>query len=168
VASEAVTLAGLSLEWKQDGSTLRMLVYSLKGATLPAGDKPIASVYGPTPRAIEVDLADAQGRTLEADVRRTGVRPEGFRLAQNHPNPFNPATEIRFTLLRQAEVRLTVFNLLGRVVGTPLERTLLPAGEYSYNWLARDQHGMDLPSGVYMYRLEVDDGFETRKMLLLR
>jgi len=169
IPSSLVQSSGLTLEWEQQESTLRILLYSLKGAHLPALDGPIAFVKGGvTVKELSADLSDDRGRTLGAEVHKSIVRPDVFRLGQNYPNPFNPETEIRFTLNRQAAVRLTVFNLLGRPVATLVDGQTLVGGEYVYRWLARDEWGKDLPSGVYMYRLDADDVSETRKMLLLR
>jgi immune inhibitor A len=98
----------------------------------------------------------------------SGVRPEGFALAVNYPNPFNPTTTIEFT--REggiARVRLVVYNLLGQHV------RLLAAGEFGpgvhrLSWDGRDEAGRPVGSGVYFYRLESDGFSETRKMLLLK
>jgi hypothetical protein len=85
-----------------------------------------------------------------------------FSLAQNYPNPFNPQTEIAYTLPRNQAVSLKVFDLLGREVTTLFSGTQT-AGEHRASF-----NGRDLPSGVYVYRLEVGEISQTRKMLLLK
>ncbi len=95
--------------------------------------------------------------------------PSGFRLLPNFPNPFNPATEIRYTLGTRANVELVVVDLLGRRVETLAEGVVEP-GEHSARWNASSR-----PSGVYYCRLRVSAvdgmrvlGTDVRKMLLVR
>jgi hypothetical protein len=85
-----------------------------------------------------------------------------FRLSPNYPNPFNPTTTIEFDLPKKSEVSLKIFNILGEEVATLLSASLL-AGSYQYEWDASN-----LASGVYLYRLQVGDYVETRKMILMR
>ena len=88
--------------------------------------------------------------------------PEAFVLDQNYPNPFNPTTAIRFGLPTPAQVRLEVFDLLGRQVDVLVDRALTE-GAHRVFWQPRD-----LPSGIYFYRLQADDFTETKSMLLVR
>ena len=89
--------------------------------------------------------------------------PSEFRLAQNYPNPFNPSTTIRFALPRESEVTLGIYDLLGREIATLVNETL-PAGEYEFTFEANG-----LPSGVYVYRMHTNHGFEqTRRLTLLK
>ena len=85
-----------------------------------------------------------------------------FKLRQNYPNPFNPRTDITYIIPEQTHVKLTVFDLLGRVV-TDLVDEEKPAGEYNVEW---DASG--LSSGIYFYRLRSDDFVKTKKMVLLK
>jgi len=93
--------------------------------------------------------------------------PETFALGQNFPNPFNPETQIGFSLARASHVRLDIINLLGRTVRT-LADEQLSAGRWQVLWDARDDRGVAVSSGVYFYRLRTDERTLTRKMLLLR
>lgn len=95
------------------------------------------------------------------------VLPSAFTLDQNFPNPFNPSTEIRYTLARSSDVRLEIFNVLGQSV----RRFVLGdqrAGTYQISWDGRDNSGRAMPSGVYFYRIQASDYSESKKMLLLR
>ena len=94
--------------------------------------------------------------------------PAAFYLAPNHPNPFNPATMLRFGLPRQASVTLRIFDVLGREVATPLADVTLPAGEHRLRWEGRGADGRPLPSGVYLARLEALGQIATRSMLLVK
>ena len=85
-----------------------------------------------------------------------------FALHQNHPNPFNPATRIRYTLSERCHARLIVYDVLGRHVATLVDE-VQGAGEKNVSWNAGN-----LSSGVYFYRLEAGDFVSTRKMILMR
>ena len=88
--------------------------------------------------------------------------PAEYTLSQNYPNPFNPTTAINYSVIRTGNVKLSVYNLLGQKIST-LVNSIKNPGSYSIVWNA-----VDLPSGVYVYRLEVDNVVKTRKMTLLR
>jgi len=94
------------------------------------------------------------------------VLPTEFSLAQNYPNPFNPETTIPFALPVRANVKLSVFDLLGREVAT-LVNGMMDAGSHAVNWNASD-----LSSGVYFYRLDAQAGEasfnSTRKVVLMK
>ena len=92
-----------------------------------------------------------------------------FQLEQNYPNPFNPVTTIAFTLSDAfpQPVLLQVFDLLGREVITLVHRRM-PAGRHRVVWDGRDGRGRPVPSGVYIYRLQVGAQSQSRKMILNR
>ena len=90
------------------------------------------------------------------------ARPQRFELFQNYPNPFNPDTEIGFTLAAPADVRLDVFDVLGRHVAR-LNDGPMSAGSHEVRW---DATGA--AAGMYFYRLRVDGEVQTRKMVLLK
>ena len=89
-------------------------------------------------------------------------------LSQNHPNPFNPSTEIHFGLPRTTVVTLRIFDLSGRNVRTLIVQEEHPAGWHSVSWDGRDQTGKRLASDVYFYKLEAGPNSETKKMTLLK
>lgn len=90
-----------------------------------------------------------------------GTAERAFGLA-NHPNPFNPSTEIRFELPEAASVRLAVYDLQGREVARLLDGRL-GAGPHAATFTADG-----LPTGPYLYRLEVGSATETGRMLLVK
>ena len=94
--------------------------------------------------------------------------PNKFELRQNYPNPFNPATKITYTLARNAEVKLTVYNLAGQLVRTLVNRERQSAGVYTIVWEGKDEGGSPLASGVYLYRIDAGGFVDFRKMILLR
>lgn len=85
-----------------------------------------------------------------------------FKLAQNYPNPFNPSTTIKFNIPRTTEVTLEVFNNLGQRVST-LVNGRMTAGDHEVVF-----EGSDLSSGIYFYRLTVDNVSQKRKMVLMK
>ena len=93
--------------------------------------------------------------------------PGSYRLRQNYPNPFNPSTTIGFDIPSSGQVRLTVFDLLGRNVRTLLDDYRDP-GSYQVNWDGRSDSGLPVVSGTYLFRLEAGTFHSSRKMLLLR
>ncbi len=105
---------------------------------------------------------------VESDLTAVGPLPaRGFDLAANYPNPFNPSTQIRFDLARAAQVKLTIFDLHGRLVRRLLDEQRA-AGSHEVRWDGRNDAGRDMPSDSYLYRLNVDGMAAQRKMLLLR
>ncbi len=85
-----------------------------------------------------------------------------YRLDQNYPNPFNPATSISFTLLKQEQAKLTVYDVIGNEVATLVNGTL-PAGINTFTFDA-----VNLSSGTYIYKLETESFVQARKMVLLK
>jgi predicted outer membrane repeat protein len=99
---------------------------------------------------------------IETDYGSTKNPPNQFQLFQNYPNPFNPTTNISFEISNSADVRLDIYDILGRHVAN-LVNERLPAGEYKYSWKPEN-----LPSGIYYYQLQAGDFQEVKKMILLK
>ena len=95
-------------------------------------------------------------------VRRETEVPHQFRLGQNYPNPFNPSTVIEFDIARPGFVRLRVYDILGRTVGTLVNESVAP-GRYAIPFDAGRLSG-----GIYYYRLEADGVSAVKKMVLSR
>jgi len=83
-----------------------------------------------------------------------------------NPNPFNPRTEIRFDLHEAAPARLCVYDLTGCRLAV-LHAGVLPAGEHTVTWQARDDRGRALGSGVYLLRLSAGGESSVTKLVLL-
>ncbi len=88
--------------------------------------------------------------------------PDVFRLHQNYPNPFNPETVIKFDLVKPSQAILKVYDLTGREVAVLVNRKLEP-GTYLYTFTAGN-----LPSGVYLYRLNADGNSISKRMVLVK
>jgi hypothetical protein len=93
----------------------------------------------------------------DSDIVETGTMLKG-----NYPNPFNPVTEISFSLVNSGDVKVEIFNVMGQKVATVVDG-FMEAGQHTVLWDASD-----FSSGVYFYRLTAGDLVETRKMMLLK
>ncbi len=95
-----------------------------------------------------------------------------YELMQNYPNPFNPSTNIRYTLGHSGHVTLDIYNVLGQRVRS-LRNEFQPIGTYSAEWDGRNDSGLPLSTGVYLYRVRVSSNNETvftrtNKMILMK
>ena len=99
--------------------------------------------------------------------------PADFSLDQNYPNPFNPTTQIEYGLPVDGQVKLTVYDLLGQEGRSLISGLDQSAGYHNIMWDARDNRGLAVSAGVYIYRLTArgEDGKKfsrTKKMVLLK
>jgi hypothetical protein len=111
---------------------------------------------------------------LDSDIEKLILRksqsttiPQKFVLHSAYPNPFNPITSLRYDLPEQAQVTLTIYDLMGRVV-TQLVNTIQEGGYKSVQWNATDMHGRVVSAGVYLYQIRAGEFVQTRKMVLLK
>ncbi len=95
------------------------------------------------------------------------VAPAVTRLETASPNPFNPATTIRFELRQAGPVRLEIYDVAGRNLKT-LVADVKAAGPHSVTWRGDDHQGRTLPSGVYFARLTADGKVQTTKLLMMK
>ena len=103
-----------------------------------------------------------KGTYMTTDAAGISHLPLKFNLSQNYPNPFNPSTKIAFTIPQTAFVNLTVYDILGREV-TTLVNEEKHAGNYRIEFKTEN-----LPSGIYLYKLQAGNLIETKKMILLK
>jgi len=112
------------------------------------------------------EVRDSYGREVSARVlsleETLAELPQEFSLGQNYPNPFNPATTIRYELPQRADVRLEVYDILGRRVALLVDGTQT-TGRYEVRFDASR-----FASGTYLYRLIAGDYVEVRKMMLIK
>ncbi|MBN1634284.1 MAG: T9SS type A sorting domain-containing protein [Ignavibacteria bacterium] len=104
--------------------------------------------------------------TILTSVEITGSgTADRFELLQNYPNPFNSATNIKFKILNPGNALIKMYDISGRLVGE-LFNGYLQAGEYNMKFNAGN-----LPSGIYLYRLSVNNGrsyFDVKKMIIIK
>ncbi|MCX7878677.1 MAG: T9SS type A sorting domain-containing protein, partial [Ignavibacteria bacterium] len=95
-------------------------------------------------------------------VKTGGNIPDRFNLFQNYPNPFNPETKIKFQVPELSNIKIIVFDLLGREVESLVNEKLTP-GTYEVNWNAEE-----VPSGVYFCRMMTENYSQTIKLALIK
>jgi len=93
--------------------------------------------------------------------------PRAYALEPNFPNPFNPVTTIEFAVPEPAQVRLDIYNVLGRRVARLIDAPM-QAGFHERTWDGRTADGAPAPSGIYFYRLRAGAFSATRKMIMLK
>ncbi len=159
------TAAQLELVYSGTENGLKIGLCDLNGVeTLRAGEYELLSIDG----AYEVTgalLSDLEHRTVVPVINGSAKEaplPGDFALYQNHPNPFNPITEIGFYLPTASRARLEIYNIMGQKVATLVDSEL-SMGEHSFSF-----DGGSVASGVYFYRLETATGSQTRKMVLMK
>ena len=112
-----------------------------------------------TADALPFEQAPSYATSNETETEVAGE----FRLEQNYPNPFNPTTNISFALPNAANVRLTVYNVLGQQVATLINGKTMTSGTHA---VAFDASA--LSSGMYIYRLEAGNFVSTKRMMLIK
>ncbi|MFC1570055.1 FlgD immunoglobulin-like domain containing protein, partial [bacterium] len=100
-------------------------------------------------------------------IQKTDIVPLTYQLHQNHPNPFNPTTQIQYDLPKASEVHLVVYDMLGKEVVLLLQQKQ-SAGRYQVTWNGKDGFGQQVSSGIYIYQLQARSFQQVRKMLLVR
>ena len=142
--------------------------YYLIRAVDPATDAVVAS-WGSVPinGGKQITMSLPVGGKVEVLSQSKLGAPKLPRLFGNFPNPFNPATEIRYDLYGPTDVTLAVYNELGQQVRM-LVRDQQPVGNYWVEWDGRDDAGRAVSSGVYFYRLKAGNEVQTRRMMMLK
>ena len=131
----------------------------------------ISGVSGGEKMRLYVAVVDSSGRRFQSDLQSYTITnvathanepPDQFQILQNYPNPFNPSTNISYSVPELTNVRIVVFDQLGREIQTLVDRKL-QAGVYDVRF-----DGDGLASGLYFYRIQAGNFNQTKKMLLLR
>ena len=107
--------------------------------------------------------------TIITSVNSKENTPNKFSLNQNYPNPFNPTTTIKYSVggAGATNVKLIIYNILGQRVRTLVNDTKSP-GQYSAIWNGRNDSGIEVSSGIYLYWFKARDFMETKKMIFLK
>jgi hypothetical protein len=133
------------------------------GNNIPAALRIQSDIQG---LELEHNLLGLIGSSRSKSRDRIAV-PASYKLYQNHPNPFNPITDIRFDLPEKVRVELIIFNTLGQKVATLVD-DVRPAGAYQIQWDSKNASGVPVSTGMYIYQLKAGNFTSTKKMLLLR
>jgi hypothetical protein len=114
------------------------------------------------PEVLQAWNSDLSGCGIVGVQNNNNNTPSAYNLSQNYPNPFNPSTKISFALPKAGNVKMVVFDLLGREVATVVNE-FRTAGNHTV-----DFNAASLASGVYFYKIEAGDFTATKKMLLIK
>jgi polyhydroxybutyrate depolymerase len=167
------------MTYKDSSNTVRVVFYKVinGGHTWPGGDAEYFKSHplGPVGKLSSDINANEEiwnfFRNFKVagtnEVKNDSKTPVGYKLFQNYPNPFNSETKISYKLQRQTYVSLQIYNMLGQLVKTLVDKNL-PAGSYSFCWNGTDELGRDVTSGVYLYHLRTETFIDSGKMILLR
>jgi hypothetical protein len=113
-------------------------------------------------------VTDQAGCELQVDPQiDLSTTPTKVALHDNYPNPFNPSTTIRFDVPEASDVRLAVYDVMGRKVKTLLAGNV-EAGSHEVTWDGTDAAGGAVASGIYLYRFETGSLSRTKQMILLK
>ncbi len=140
------------------------------GDTLRVGDilDYVQGVFTFSFGSYKIELRDANDiGTVTGVNENPPTYPLTFNLEQNFPNPFNPETRIAFSVPKTSHVKVVIYNALGQMVRTLIDRNVEP-GHHILNWDGRNDAGQLVPSGVYFYRMKAGDYIALKKMLLVK
>lgn len=149
-----------------DWSAVTSSVVSLD-ANGGTASKTYALVYGSSLAELQdnVDAANAALNPLSPVSDDTPIKL--FELAQNHPNPFNPVTSIKYSVAQAGHVELAIYDLSGRKIRTLVSESRV-AGKHAVTWDGTDAAGNGVPSGMYFYRYISGGESVARKMTLVK
>lgn len=108
------------------------------------------------------------GESEKVNLVLNNLIPTEFILGNNFPNPFNPATTIQVSVPNTSDIKLIVYNILGQEIRVLFEGISAP-GNHWFEWNGKDQQGLSVPSGVYIYTLRTSTGFNiSKKMVVMK
>jgi FlgD Ig-like domain len=152
---------GFALQTDTLYSTSNIEMNHIGPVVLPgADDGPRLTIYWRYVTDIITDVDDDEGES-------GSTLPESFVVHQNFPNPFNPTTEISYSLPVKAEVTIEIYNVLGQQVRV-FDQGKQSAGTHSVTWDATDDRGNSVASGMYFYKVSAGDFTASKKMMLLK
>ncbi|KAA3606207.1 MAG: T9SS C-terminal target domain-containing protein [Calditrichaeota bacterium] len=166
----------------EEGSYIEIASWETDEELVGAGNSSSTNDYSFTDRTVRANTSyiyrlsdvDIEGnvkvhnKTVEVITStQIDVIPERYYLAQNHPNPFNPSTSIEFGVKEEGKVTLEIYNVKGQLINT-LANTDFQAGNHSVVWNGTDNANKAVSSGIYFYKLSVNDYSEVKKMTFLK
>ena len=116
---------------------------------------------------VHIPESERSGESTIGVSAGQAVKHTNFILGQNYPNPFNQGTHISYQLSKADYVLLSIYDLTGKKVMTMVNERQ-PKGSYILKWNSTDNDGNVVSSGIYFYRIQIDNVIKTRKMLLAK
>jgi hypothetical protein len=162
----AKTIDSTLILWLDDGYHPQLIGSYMAACVFYAkffNESPIGLSYtaGISPETAAFLQTCASQAALGID-NETESNPDLFELSQNYPNPFNSSTNIAYALSQPGNVKLSIYDILGRKIAGLVDRNQA-AGRYSINWKAAD-----IPTGIYFLRINGDGYSKTRKMVVVK
>ena len=147
-------------------------------SVVEAGDRLKVSLYDESGRVVSgpfqrtVTTSDIRNAFLSLQLKVGDIQPQDTLLAQNFPNPFNPETWIPYQLSKATEVKISIYDVSGRLVRS-LDLGWQPVGSYmtpssAAYWDGKNAVGERVASGIYFYTLQTADFTATRRMVILK
>jgi fibronectin type 3 domain-containing protein len=131
---------------------------------VPTGDYTyhVTAIYSDT-----YESAASNQVTVQHTDAPTPLVPTVTALSGNYPNPFNPSTDVKFSLKEAADVQIDIFNIKGEKVKT-LVNDHMEAAYHSVTWNGNDDQGRTVGSGIYFYKMRAGKYTSTKKMILMK
>ncbi len=148
---------------------LTLGMFDMEGeVSMAAGNRELVRIKGEG-HLLSATAADVNNTAIAASIvhRKDHSLPTDFALIQNYPNPFNGYTAISFSLAKQSDVVLEIFDITGRSV-TVLVDASMAAGDHAVSWDGTAADGTATASGVYFYKLTANGQTDSRKMMYLK
>jgi len=155
-----LSLIKVSIEGNIEFSTVLRNGFCRYASIIENKDSTFATIMITSTDSVFVDKITHTGEIL-VDIDEVD-NPTQFTLSQNYPNPFNPITTIDYAIPEDSHVKLSIYNISGRLVETLVDE-FKPAGAYKVKWNASKYS-----SGIYIYTLKYEDKHISRKMLLIK
>jgi hypothetical protein len=141
----------------------KVLVWSTDGNSINAGASDVITASGA--QLVSVTAVDREGRDLATTIT-TKMVPMTFALHPAYPNPFNPNTNLSFTLPNAVSYSMKIYNVAGQMVKS--YEGVGTAGLNVITWDGKDNLGNDVSSGVYFYKLSAGSFTATNKMVMMK
>jgi hypothetical protein len=151
---------------RQDGSSWEIPYHQMPDGRFVAQDER-ATHGGPITYSLYRQSEDGGWSLLDNQTLQLQVPDLATRLLGAQPNPFNPQTKIAFSVGQAQRVRLTVYDMTGRLVAL-LADEVFPAGSHAVDWDGRDLTGQEAASGTYVAQLEAGGKLDAQKLMLVR
>jgi hypothetical protein len=163
-ATSACSFVGLTTQEMQTESTFTNAGWDFVGETVNGTE----DIWSINPDVNNGFPYFAQEAVVDNDEHTIPVQPEISALIGNYPNPFNPETTVMFTVAKSGNVDLSIYNLKGQRIRTLTDQKY-QIGEHSIVWNGKDDSGKGVGSGIYFYRLVINNlTVSTKKCILMK
>ena len=120
------------------------------------------------PVADRAKQASSRSKNASSPQTTASNEPDTFVLHQNFPNPFNPSTTIEYALPIRKQISVKIYNIMGQLVRTLVDNQLQTAGTHKVMWDGKNENGVSVSSGTYIYTLEFGNFRKSNQMTLIK